>query len=487
MFQHQVLSSKTSPRPAPSTVASILLTLTSSGRHRNPPRAVNMVDDTISISILHLDINESPEEAQQCASALSDNIILQPWYQDDLSSYADEDIKQAMLNEFQQLQQQNVGTPVNKNNLTDKQRRSIIDTRWAISERPSSASPTTTLKARFCGKGFTQEVSNTNVETYAATPSSQSLRLLLQYSILRNWQVTSCDVSSALLNTPITTETFVVPPREFIQDNNIVWRLNKALYGLRTAPKLWQQRLGATLAKLHLEQIKSDRCVWVGNNFAVLCYVDDLIVIGEQQASNNFIKQLSNIFDLKHVSVLSTTQPLIFLGKKLVKNNDNSISISLSKEYYNKVLQPFGLNSEHSNSLSTTLSKRPPLDSTTPLTQEQHHQYRQSVGQLLWLSLVRPDLQHAARDLSKHLVALTQLDLQQLKHCLRYIKGTQHYQLHLRPQLPPGIHLPLQPGQRIPLLIECYSDSDWAGDHLEEQHAQQQQDTTGHRNKFCRS
>ena len=148
-----------------------------------------------------------------------------------------------------------------------------------------------------------------------------------------------------------------------------------------------------------------------------------------------FIKQLSNIFDLKHVSILSTTQPLIFLGKKLVKNNDNSISISLSKEYYNKLLQPSGLNSEHSNRLTTTLSKRPPLDSTTPLTKEQHHQYRQSVGQLLWLSLVRPDLQHAARDLSKHLVAPTQLDLQQLKHCLRYIKGTQHYQLHLRPHL----------------------------------------------------
>ena len=99
-----------------------------------------------------------------------------------------------------------------------------------------------------------------------------------------------------------------------------------------------------------------------------------------------------------------------------------------------------------------------------PLTQEQHHQYRQSVGQLLWLSLVRPDLQHAARDLSKHLVAPTQLDRQQLRHCLRYIRGTQHYQLHLRPQPPPGIHLPLPPGQQIPLLIECYSDSDWAGD-----------------------
>ena len=98
------------------------------------------------------------------------------------------------------------------------------------------------------------------------------------------------------------------------------------------------------------------------------------------------------------------------------------------------------------------------------MTKEQHHQYRQSVGQLLWLRLVRPDLQHAARDLSKHLVAPTQLDLQQLKHCLRYVKGTQHYQLLLQPQLPAGFHLPLRSGQRIPLLIECFSDSDWAGD-----------------------
>ena len=314
------------------------------GRHHNPTRPVNILNDSVSSGIFHLAVNEHQEEAQQSASALLDNIILQPWYQDDLSSYDDKDIKQAMRNEFQQLQQQNVGTPVNKNTLTDKQRRSIIDTRWAISERPSSsASASPTLKARFCGKGFTQEIANANVETYATTPSSQSLCLLLQYSIIRNWAVTSLDVSSAFLNTPITTELYVVPLREFIQDSNIVWRLNKALYGLRTAPKLWQCHLGATLASLHLEQLKSDRCVWVGNNFAVLAYVDDLIVIGEQNASSNFIKQLSNIFDLKHVSVLSQNQPLIFLGKKLVKNNDGSISISFQRTTTRSCFNPSAL------------------------------------------------------------------------------------------------------------------------------------------------
>ena len=116
---------------------------------------------------------------------------------------------------FQQLQQQQVGTPINKNNLTDKQRCNIIDTRWAISETPSSsASSKTTLKARFCGRGFTQYVDNANVEseTYNATPSSQSLCLLLEHSIIQNWQVTSRDVSSAFLNTPISSEILVAPP-----------------------------------------------------------------------------------------------------------------------------------------------------------------------------------------------------------------------------------------------------------------------------------
>ena len=76
-------STTTAPRPVPPPPAPPQ-THRPAGRHHNPPRAVNMVDDAISSGILHLDVNESPEEAQQSASALLDNIILQPWYQDDL-------------------------------------------------------------------------------------------------------------------------------------------------------------------------------------------------------------------------------------------------------------------------------------------------------------------------------------------------------------------------------------------------------------------
>ena len=74
-------------------------------------------------------------------------------------------------------------------------------------------------------------------------------------------------------------------------------------------PTLWQQHLGGTLAQLQLHQLSSDHCVWAGRQLAVPCYAGDLIIIisliGEQEASNNCLPT----FDLKHVSILSPTQP----------------------------------------------------------------------------------------------------------------------------------------------------------------------------------
>ena len=125
----------------------------------------------------------------------------------------------------------------------------------------------------------------------------------------------------------------MAPPREFIQNTNIIWRLNKALYGLRAAPKLWQQHLGATLAQLHLHQLKSDHCVWVSRQLAVRRYVDDLIII----------------IILFRGSSVSPGPPATssnnFRPSKLVKNDDNNISTPSPRR--TKLLKPLGHNKEH--------------------------------------------------------------------------------------------------------------------------------------------
>ena len=99
-----------------------------------------------------------------------------------------EDIKAAVASELHSLGKKNVYGEVDIDNLTPEQQRHIIKTRWVTGPRPSSTSvddiDTTTgsLKALRFAKGYTY--SDHIKETFAATPSSTSLRTLLLHAVL---------------------------------------------------------------------------------------------------------------------------------------------------------------------------------------------------------------------------------------------------------------------------------------------------------------
>ena len=56
------------------------------------------------------------------------------------------------------------------------------------------------------------------------------------------------------------------------------WKLNRALYGLRTSPKLWQQEASKVLIKLSLRVIPEDPCVFVKEGIIIFFYVDDILI-----------------------------------------------------------------------------------------------------------------------------------------------------------------------------------------------------------------
>ena len=196
------------------------------------------------------------------------------------------------------------------------------------------------LKARFIAKGYSQYISDHIKETFAATPSSTSLRTLLLHAVLHQYQVTSWDMSSAFLNTPIEEDIYVQPPPEVYQHRpRVIWKFHRALYGLRTSPKMWREHLHSTLPRLQLQQLKSDRCVWVKPNLMVLAYVDDLLIAGTSRETSisvsgatSTIVQLETLYT---VTVLTTTQqPLRFLGKRICRHPNGDITISLERSYY---------------------------------------------------------------------------------------------------------------------------------------------------------
>ena len=49
------------------------------------------------------------------------------------------------------------------------------------------------------------------------------------------------------MHAAVAGELYVVPPREFYDQGSALWKLKKALYGLRTAPRAWQDRVAELL------------------------------------------------------------------------------------------------------------------------------------------------------------------------------------------------------------------------------------------------
>eukprot|EP00971_Amphidinium_carterae_P140955 2792928-Amphidinium_carterae.1 len=147
--------------------------------------------------------------------------------------------------------------------------------------RPSN-NGTKDIKCRFCGKGFSQFIHDTDIQTFAATPSSMAMRLLLTIAIIKQFTVFTTDIASACLNTPIDKE--VIVPKEYDHNRpNTLWRMTKAFYGLRTSPKQWQEQLSTILQKLGFTRLKSDASVFANKqpSIYIMAYVDDLLVIGD--------------------------------------------------------------------------------------------------------------------------------------------------------------------------------------------------------------
>eukprot|EP00971_Amphidinium_carterae_P017373 342501-Amphidinium_carterae.1 len=209
------------------------------------------------------------------------------------------------------------------------------------------------------------------------------------------------DIQSAFLNTPIQPRTTILvkPPPECEQDNNILWKLNKQHYELRDSPQKFQLHLPAILKQLGLQQLRSDQCVYHNDDITVMVYVDDLLLINDDDKIKTILQKLESQLQLKHVKKLQRDQPLVLLGRQIEYYGDH-IVLSMTKDYYTSLLSLYNIK-ENTNSLSTTGTKRPPITTGELLDSEEDSTPRTIVGKLLWMCPLRPDIQYTTKELTR--------------------------------------------------------------------------------------
>jgi hypothetical protein len=100
-------------------------------------------------------------------------------------------------------------------------------------------------KARLVAKGYSQVEGLDFDETYAPVARLKSIRILFAYATYHGFKLYQMDVKSAFLNGPIKEEVYVEQPSGFEDSEypNHVYKLSKALYGHKQAPRTWYECL----------------------------------------------------------------------------------------------------------------------------------------------------------------------------------------------------------------------------------------------------
>ncbi|GJV63136.1 ribonuclease H-like domain, reverse transcriptase, RNA-dependent DNA polymerase [Tanacetum coccineum] len=179
---------------------------------------------------------------------------------------------------------------INRNNTweltTLPKGHKAIGLKWVFKTKKDANGNIIKHKARLVAKGYIQQHGIDFEEVFAPVARMETIRLLLAIAANNKWEVHHLDVKSAFLHGDLKEEVYVTQPEGFIkrQDNGKVYRLIKALYGLRQAPRAWNIKLDNTLKSLDFKKCALEQAIYTKTSkdsiLLIGVYVDDLIITG---------------------------------------------------------------------------------------------------------------------------------------------------------------------------------------------------------------
>ena len=95
-----------------------------------------------------------------------------------------------------------------------------------------------------------------------------TIQMVLTVAVSRNWDIRQLDVNNAFLNGTLEEVVYMAQPEGYVDDSkpNHVCKFNRALYGLKRAPRAWFDKLRATLIQWGFQNSKSNTSLFIFNS-----------------------------------------------------------------------------------------------------------------------------------------------------------------------------------------------------------------------------
>ena len=259
-----------------------------------------------------------------------------------------------------------------------------ISTRLVIIPTDDDEDP---LRSRICARGYEENLTESKVRKDSPTAGKPIIKIFFGLLATLQWLCHSIDIKSAFLQgEKIDREVFLKPPKEAANAEGKLWLLNKAVYGLSDASRVWYFSIKKCLMKAGCIQVKTDPAMfyWYNQNKLegiFVTHVDDFLYGGTKNFHSTVIESIKNEFKIGS----QESGAFRYVGLNIKQTEEG---IVMNQDSYLKSIQ---------------LLEVPKLgkERSDILDKNQSDNLRSSIGQLNWLGTqTRPDCSYDVLELS---------------------------------------------------------------------------------------
>ncbi|GJW43486.1 retrovirus-related pol polyprotein from transposon TNT 1-94 [Tanacetum coccineum] len=137
----------------------------------------------------------------------------------------------------------------------------VIKVKWIWKNKTNDENTVIRNKSRLVAKVYSQQEGIDFEESFAPVARLEAVRMFVAYAAHKNFTIYQMDVKIAFLNGPLKEESFVSQSDGFVDLDfpKHIYRLKKALYCLKQAPRAWYDKISSFLIDHHFTKVFSSR------------------------------------------------------------------------------------------------------------------------------------------------------------------------------------------------------------------------------------
>ena len=385
---------------------------------RKPDRSVK-IPDRLGVAASSSSLSSALSSSSDLfSSSINDSIPIPKNFKDAMNSPHKNQWLAAINDEIKSFHEFNVLSSVPNNN------QPTIDSKWVFAIKRDVNGKIEKFKARLVVRGFKQEDVDIN-DTFSPVVDKTTIRSLFVLAHRFNWHAIHFDVKTAFLHGKLDQDVFITVP-DPLKTDGFIFKLNKSMYGLRQAPRVWFNTLVDHLNRIGLVQLDGNICVFsdggpnIENSLIIACYVDDILCFGPLLKIESFGKRISGAIKIKNLGPVQK-----YLGIEIIKSNDG-FHLSQSK-YIESLSVQYQVN-------EAKYVKCPLLNSLLVDSNDKSTNFpiRNLIGSLLYIAnWTRPDICTAVNQVSQYLHKPTDRLWRHALNILKYLNSTKNISLRL--------------------------------------------------------